>query len=116
MIAHVHGRPALGHQTFPIECTGPRCALSDSVGAGSLVVFSQSSAATAMLASTEVLSRGSLGPRRNRTDRRTRSRLRELCDEVLASYRLAQGQDILTAEDREAANQVLRGLTPKVAR
>ena len=69
-----------------------------------------------MLVSSEVINRGSRGPRRNRSDRRTRSRLRELCDEVLASYRLAQGQDIVTEEDREAAVQVLRGLTPTVAR
>jgi hypothetical protein len=54
--------------------------------------------------------------RRNRQDRRTRGRLRELCDEVLASYRMAQGQDLLSAEEREAAQQVLRTLTPKVAR
>ena len=70
-----------------------------------------------MLASSaDVLNRSSRGPRRNRTDRRTRSRLRELCDEVLASYRLAQGQDVVTDEDREAAKHVLRGLTPRVAR
>lgn len=54
--------------------------------------------------------------RRNRQDRRTRVRLRELCDEVLASYRMAQGQDLLSSEERESAKQVLRVLTPKVAR
>lgn len=54
--------------------------------------------------------------RRNRHDRRTRNRLRELCDEVLASYRLAQGQDLLSAEERESAQQVLRELTPRMAR
>ena len=69
-----------------------------------------------MLASSEIVNRGPRGPRRNHSDRRTRSRLRELCDEVLASYRLAQGQDVVTDEDREAAVQVLRGLTPTVAR
>jgi hypothetical protein len=71
--------------------------------------------------SSEVLNRGSAGPRRQRTDRRnadrrTRSRLRELCDEVLASYRLAQGQDIFPAEERDAARQLLRQLTPQIAR
>jgi hypothetical protein len=54
--------------------------------------------------------------RRTRQDRRTKGRLRELCDEVLASYRLAQGQDLLSQEEREAAQQVLRTLTPQVAR
>ena len=54
--------------------------------------------------------------RRNRQDRRTRTRLRDLCDEVLASYRLAQGQDLLSPEEREAAKQVLRELTPQVSR
>ncbi len=55
-------------------------------------------------------------PRRQRTERRTRGRLRELCDEVLASYRLAQGQDIVSAEDREIANQVLRGIAKGAGR
>jgi hypothetical protein len=64
-----------------------------------------------MYASTEMKA-----PRRQRQDRRTRGRLRELCDEVLASYRLAQGQDLLSQEERESAQQVLRSLTPRVAR
>ena len=50
--------------------------------------------------------------RRAARDRRTRVRLRELCDEVLASYRLAQGQDVVTDEDRELAEQLLRGIAP----
>ena len=54
--------------------------------------------------------------RRNRQDRRTRVRLRDLCEEVLASYRMAQGQDLLSSEERESAQQVLRQLTPAVAR
>lgn len=54
--------------------------------------------------------------RRSRQDRRTRVRLRELCEEVLASYRMAQGQDLLSSEERESAQQVLRQLTPSVAR
>jgi hypothetical protein len=61
-------------------------------------------------------SRSAQGPRRNPGDRRTRSRLRELCEEVLASYRVAQGEDFVTSEDRESADQVLRNLTPSVAR
>lgn len=73
-----------------------------------------------MLASTsegrKAGARNASGPRRQRQDRRTRRRLRELCDEVLASYRLAQGQDLVTPEDRDAATQLLRTLTPQVAR
>ena len=53
-----------------------------------------------------------LGPRSVPSDRRSRTRLRDLCDEVLASYRLAQGQDIVTDEDRELASQLLRGISP----
>jgi hypothetical protein len=70
-----------------------------------------------MFASTsESVKRSAVGPRRQRGDRRTRSRLRELCDEVLASYRVAQGEDLVTAEDREVAEQLLRDLGPRVAR
>ena len=70
-----------------------------------------------MTASTfEFVERATRGPRRHRSDRRTRARLRELCEEVLASYRLAQGQDVVTDEDREVAEQVLRGIAPRVLR
>jgi hypothetical protein len=70
-----------------------------------------------MSASTsEIAVRGLRGPRRQSSDRRTRGRLRELCEEVLASYRLAQGQDLLSSEDRQAADELLKGLTPRVAR
>ncbi len=53
--------------------------------------------------------------RRVRSERRTKNRLRELCDEVLASYRLAVGEDFVTEDDREVAQQYLRTMTPKVA-
>ena len=53
--------------------------------------------------------------RRMRSERRTKARLRELCDEVLASYRLAVGEDFVTPEDREVAEQYLRNMTPKLA-
>ena len=53
-----------------------------------------------------------LSRRRASRDRRTRVRLRELCEEVLASYRLAQGQDVVTAEDREMAQEMLRDIAP----
>ena len=67
-----------------------------------------------MTASTfEFAGRAAQMPRRRTRDRRTRNRLRELCDEVLASYRMAQGQDVMTPEDREIAKQVLRNITPQ---
>lgn len=70
-----------------------------------------------MRASTlEFPTRNSKGPRRGRDDRRVRGRLRDLCDEVLASYRVAQGQDLVTPEERDSAQQMLRSLTPRVAR
>lgn len=66
-----------------------------------------------MTASTfEYTSRTARMPRRRSKDRRTLGRLRELCDEVLASYRIAQGEDVVTPEDRDIATQVLRGIAP----
>lgn len=56
------------------------------------------------------------GPRRARGDRRTRPRLRELCDEVLASYRVARGEEVVSREDREFANQLLSRLAPGMSR
>lgn len=53
--------------------------------------------------------------RRIRSERRTKNRLRELCEEVLASYRLAVGEDFVTPDDREVAQQYLRTMTPKLA-
>lgn len=59
--------------------------------------------------------RGPAGQRRVRSERRIKGRLRELCDEVLASYRLAVGEDFVTPDDREVAEQYLRTMTPKLA-
>ena len=66
---------------------------------------------------TAVKATRSRGPglRRVRDDRRTKGRLRELCEEVLASYRLAQGEDLVTQDDRDAAEQYLRSFTPRLA-
>jgi len=65
---------------------------------------------------SDILNRGPHGPRRKEDrgiiDRRSKTRLRDLCDEILASYRAAKGQDIVTAEDREAAQELLRGMGP----
>jgi hypothetical protein len=41
------------------------------------------------------------------TERRTKLRLRDLCDEVLASYRLARGHDPFSSDDRKAARELM---------
>ena len=55
-----------------------------------------------------------VGPRPVAADRRTRLRLRELCDEVIASYRVATDRDILTENDRAAARVLLQGVAPRL--
>ena len=59
----------------------------------------------------EVVNRG---PRRARGDRRTRPRLRELCEEVLASYRLARGEEVVSSEDRQLADRLLGQVAPRL--
>lgn len=44
------------------------------------------------------------------TPRRTRLRLRELCDEVLASYRVATGQTAVSETERAEAHATLQGM------
>jgi hypothetical protein len=46
-------------------------------------------------------------------DRRTRLRLRELCDEVIASYRAAKGGDPIADGERREAEDFLAGITPR---
>jgi hypothetical protein len=46
------------------------------------------------------------------SERRTRIRLRELCDEVLASYRLAHGDDVLSDGERREAASLLARIAP----
>lgn len=41
------------------------------------------------------------------TERRTKLRLRELCDEVLASYRHARGSDFFSSDDRNTARDLM---------
>jgi len=41
------------------------------------------------------------------SDRRQRARLRDLCDEVLASFRVASGRDPISEQDRALAGQIL---------
>ena len=50
------------------------------------------------------------GPSAVTDDRRTRLRLRELCDEVLASHRVASDRDLFTDADRREA-QAITGLS-----
>ena len=53
-----------------------------------------------------------LGPTSVATDRRTRTRLRELCDEVLASYRVASDSDLFSEDDRREAQALLASVVP----
>jgi hypothetical protein len=45
-------------------------------------------------------------------DRRTRLRLRELCDEVIASFRVATDRDVLSAAERAEAKSLLARIAP----
>lgn len=47
------------------------------------------------------------GPAAVPAERRNRRRLRDLCDEVLASYRLAREGELFSAQDREEARKLL---------
>lgn len=49
-------------------------------------------------------------------DRRQRTRLRELCDEVLASFRVASGGDVLSADDRREARMLLDRFAPRAGK
>src|SRR5436190_2071817 len=55
------------------------------------------------------------GPRPVSRDRRRRTRLRDLCDEVLASFRLASDRDPISEQDREAALQLLPHVAPRMS-
>lgn len=52
----------------------------------------------------------------SRHDRRTRPRLRELCDEVLASFRAATDRDLFSDEDRRAARVFLPTFSHRISR
>ena len=52
------------------------------------------------------------GPRPVASDRRSRARLRELCDEVLASFRVASGRDPISEQDRKTAMDLLPRFAP----
>lgn len=46
------------------------------------------------------------------TDRRERARLRDLCDEVLASFRVAREREPISASERSDAREWLARLAP----
>jgi hypothetical protein len=52
------------------------------------------------------------GPRAVSSDRRSRVHLRDLCDEVLASFRLASGRDLFSDQDRSDARSFAPNLRP----
>ncbi|HVX41635.1 MAG TPA: hypothetical protein VHB25_18895 [Gemmatimonadaceae bacterium] len=48
------------------------------------------------------------------TERRTKLRLRELCDEVLASYHQARGHELFSNDDRAIARELMASVvTPR---
>lgn len=57
-----------------------------------------------------------LGPRTVPANRRRRAHLRELCDEVLASFRAARERDVVSDGDRQTARSLLSELTPSLRR
>lgn len=44
------------------------------------------------------------------TERRMKLRLRDLCDEVLASYHQARGQDLFSSDDRKIARDLMTSI------
>lgn len=57
-----------------------------------------------------------LGPKNVPSERRNHRRLRDLCDEVLASYRVASDRDVISQSDRDAARTMLAQIAPLTAR
>jgi hypothetical protein len=57
-----------------------------------------------------------LGPKNVPSERRSHRRLRDLCDEVLASYRVASDRDVITESDRATARTMLASIAPLTAR
>ena len=56
--------------------------------------------------------RATPGPRPVTSERRYQMRLRELCDEVLASYRIAADQELFSDAEREEARALLARVLP----
>jgi hypothetical protein len=53
-----------------------------------------------------------IGPKNVPSERRNRSRLRDLCDEVLASYRIANDREVISDADRADARMMLSRIAP----
>ena len=53
-----------------------------------------------------------LGPKNVPSERRSHRRLRDLCDEVLASYRVASDRDVISDADRVTARTMLASIAP----
>lgn len=56
------------------------------------------------------------GPVRVNGERRQRSRLRDLCDEVLASFRAAQSRELISADELAESRAMLATMTPVLSR
>ena len=56
------------------------------------------------------------GPVRVNSERRQRSRLRDLCDEVLASFRAAQSRELISADELAESRAMLATMTPVLSR
>lgn len=56
------------------------------------------------------------GPRLGGADRRNRHHLRELCDEVLASFRVARDRDLFDDRQRSEAKAMLARIIPGTPR
>lgn len=56
------------------------------------------------------------GPVRVSRERRQRSRLRELCDEVLASFRVAQERELISEGELAESRAMLATMTPALSR
>ena len=52
------------------------------------------------------------GPRAVPDNRRTRHHLRQLCDEVLASYRAAKAHELFADDERNEARAILARIVP----
>jgi hypothetical protein len=52
------------------------------------------------------------GPSNVPDNRRTRHHLRELCDEVLASYRAAKSRELFAEDERNEARAILARIVP----
>ena len=56
------------------------------------------------------------GPTRVPQDRRQRGRLRELCDEVLASFRVARSRELISEREQAESREMLASMTPILPR